>query len=132
MGNTKKVGSTGRLGSRYGVGIRRRLLKIEPIQLKKHACPSCGFRSVKRLNKGIFKCLKCNSEFVGGAYIPQTLSGSLISKVVSQKSFSGTRKFFWRVGNKKLLRYPSLITAQQIFTFQYMTYLFRRLYCRVY
>ncbi len=88
MGETKKVGVTGRFGARYGVGIRRRLLKVEPKQFSKHVCPSCGHKRVKRVSRGIFECSKCGVKFVGGAYLPQTLSGELISKVVSQKAFS--------------------------------------------
>ncbi len=88
MAGTLKVGSVGRFGSRYGVGIRRKLLKIEPLQLQKHVCPSCGSRRVKRLSKGIFSCSKCLHEFVGGSYVPQTLAGGIISKMVSQRAFA--------------------------------------------
>ena len=89
MGSTQKVGSTGRFGSRYGVGIRRKLLKVEPLQLQRHTCPNCGSASVKRKSRGVFECRKCSHSFVGGAYIPQTLAGGIIHKMVSQKVFSG-------------------------------------------
>ena len=89
MANTLKVGSTGRYGSRYGVGIRRKLLKVEPTQYQKHTCPNCGSPNVKRESRGIFNCRKCSHAFVGGAYIPQTLAGTIIHKMVSQKVFSG-------------------------------------------
>ncbi|MBI4210676.1 MAG: 50S ribosomal protein L37ae [Candidatus Diapherotrites archaeon] len=88
MAGTQKVLSTGRFGSRYGVGIRRKLLKIEPSQFQRHKCPNCGFRKVKRKSKGVFHCAKCNHEFVGGSYLPQTLTGGIISKMVMQKMFS--------------------------------------------
>ncbi|HIH10038.1 MAG TPA: 50S ribosomal protein L37ae [Candidatus Diapherotrites archaeon] len=87
MGNTEKVASTGRFGSRYGIGIRRKLLKVEPLQFQKHKCPNCGAPRVKRLSKGIFECNKCSHKFVGGSYLPQTLAGGIISKMVSQKVF---------------------------------------------
>ena len=48
MGNTKKVRSTGRFSSRYGVGIRKRMLKVEDKQHNLDACPFCGFKKVKR------------------------------------------------------------------------------------
>ncbi len=83
----KKVGTTGRYGSRYGVGIRKRLLKIEPTQVQRHLCPNCGSRKVRRQSKGIFLCSKCRHEFIGGAYLPQTLTGGIIGKMVSQKNF---------------------------------------------
>jgi len=88
MGNTKKVGKTGRLGSRYGVGIRKRLLKIEEKQKEKYACPFCGFKKVKRKAAGLYICRKCHATFAGGAYLPVTLPGTIIKKTVSQKQFS--------------------------------------------
>ena len=88
MGNTKKVWTTGRLGSRYGVGIRKRLIKVEQAQAKAIPCPSCGFSNVKRRAAGLFHCRKCEAEFTGGAYESRTLIGKAISKMVSQKAFS--------------------------------------------
>ena len=88
MGNTKKVRKTGRLGSRYGVGIRKRLLKIEDKQEQNYNCPFCGFKKVKRKAAGLFICRKCNAKFAGGAYLPTTLPGNIIKKTVAQKSFA--------------------------------------------
>ena len=88
MGETKKVGSAGRFGSRYGVGIRRKLLKVESVQLQKNKCPNCQSSNVKRKSKGVFVCRKCSYEFVGGAYYPRTLTGTIISQMVSQKRFA--------------------------------------------
>ncbi|MCR4369320.1 MAG: 50S ribosomal protein L37ae [archaeon] len=88
MGDTKKVGSTGRFGARYGVGIRKKLLKVEPKQYAEKKCPACGSNRVNRRSKGIFRCTKCAHEFVGGAYLPKTLTGGLIAQMVSQKKFS--------------------------------------------
>ncbi len=92
MGKTKKVSKTGRLGSRYGVGIRKRLLKTEAKQQKRYACPFCGFKRVKRKAAGLYVCKKCNAKFAGGAYLPQTLPGTIIKKTVAQKSFSSKQK----------------------------------------
>jgi len=88
MGNTKKVSETGRFGSRYGVGIRKRIHKIEQKQKEKSSCPACGAAKVKRLAAGLFVCAKCGHKFAGGAYVPETLPGSAVKKMVSQKSFS--------------------------------------------
>lgn len=87
MGRTKKVKTTGRFGSRYGVGIRKRVIKIEDVQKKKHKCPKCGFLRIKRLAAGIYECKKCKARMSGGAYLPETMSGSIVRKMVVQKAF---------------------------------------------
>ena len=84
---TKKLKSVARFGSRYGVGVKKRVLKIEAKQKRKHVCPNCGFRRAKRKSAGIYACTKCGSRFAGGAYIPSTMTGRTIQKMVSQKSF---------------------------------------------
>lgn len=85
---TEKVGSTGRYGSRYGVGIRKRLLKVEPHQRGRKICPQCGSKSIVRTSKGIFNCKKCKLRFVGGAYTAKTLAGSIVGQMVALKSFA--------------------------------------------
>ena len=65
---TKKVGSTGRFGAKYGLKIRRRVLDIEKVSKAYQACPVCLTGGVKRLSKGIFKCNKCGSKVTGRAY----------------------------------------------------------------
>ena len=92
MGNTKKVRTAGRFGSRYGVGIRKKLLKVEDKQQKNYACPFCGFKKVKRKAAGLYTCGKCHASFAGGAYLPVTLPGSIIKKTVAQKSFVAKNK----------------------------------------
>ncbi|MBU1120546.1 50S ribosomal protein L37Ae, partial [Candidatus Micrarchaeota archaeon] len=87
MAKTKKVLSTGRFGVRYGVGIRKRLLKIELKQRKKHVCSICGFGKLKRTSTGIYYCKKCDKDFSGGAYLPETMTGRIIKKMVIQKKF---------------------------------------------
>ena len=67
---TKKVGSTGRFGPRYGVSVRRRIGTVEKKQRQKHECPSCSKIKVKRISTGIFKCSSCDYQFASGAYYP--------------------------------------------------------------
>ena len=67
---TKKVGSTGRFGPRYGVSVRRRVGTVEKKQRQKHECPSCSKINVKRVSTGIFKCSSCDYQFASGAYYP--------------------------------------------------------------
>lgn len=87
MGNTKKVGSTGRFKGRYGVGVKKRVLEVENRMKIKVPCPFCGFQKVSRVAAGLFNCNKCGAKFSGGAYEPQTLVGKAINKMISQKSF---------------------------------------------
>ena len=79
---TKKVGSAGRFGSRYGVRARTRVRNVEIQQKAKHICPSCGHQKVKRISTSIWQCGKCNVKFAGGAYIPRTESGQNIEKML--------------------------------------------------
>jgi len=62
---TKKVGSTGRFGARYGKKVRR---KVEKIQRKPHQCPYCSSLRAKRIASGIWYCKKCDAKFTGRAY----------------------------------------------------------------
>lgn len=70
MTKTKKVSSTGRFGARYGLKIKKKVLKIEQIQRGKHKCPFCAKFTVKRLSSGIWYCKSCKAKFAGGAYEP--------------------------------------------------------------
>lgn len=72
---TKKVGSTGRYGARYGVQARRRVLAVERRQHAKHTCPKCGAPKVRRVSTSIWSCRKCSYTFAGGAYVPATGPG---------------------------------------------------------
>lgn len=88
MKKTKKVKSTGRFGSRYGVGIKKRVLKVEEKQANLKPCSFCGFKRIKRLAAGLFFCKKCSTKFTGGAYTTETLIGKTAKKIVEQKKFS--------------------------------------------
>ncbi|MEE9406037.1 MAG: 50S ribosomal protein L37ae [Candidatus Aenigmarchaeota archaeon] len=68
MGRTKKVGSAGRFGARYGRKIRARIKNTETV--KKHDCPSCHKPGMKREAAGIWKCTKCSTKMAGKAYRP--------------------------------------------------------------
>ena len=65
---TRKVGSAGRFGARYGRRVKHQLAKIESVQRAKHKCPYCKAQKVKRVAAGIWNCQKCGAKFTGKAY----------------------------------------------------------------
>ncbi len=73
MGKTKKVGKTGKYGSRYGLKIRKKILKSEAKKTKK--CPYCQREQIKRIAAGIWTCNKCNNKFTGGSYTVKKSKG---------------------------------------------------------
>jgi len=65
---TKKVGVTGKYGTRYGSAIRKIVKKFELQQRAKYVCPACGKPQVRRAAAGIWKCRGCKVTFAGGAF----------------------------------------------------------------
>ena len=65
---TKKVGITGKYGTRYGSSIRKVLRKTEVAQHQKYSCGFCGKVAMKREVVGIWKCSACEKTQAGGAY----------------------------------------------------------------
>ena len=70
MAHTKKIGTAGRFGVRYGKKDRQIVADIERVQKQSHICPNCKMPYVKRVAKGIWKCKKCGYKFAGLAYYP--------------------------------------------------------------
>ena len=68
MAKTKKVGSTGRFGPRYGLTVKQKVLAVEKRQKIKYECPSCTKLAVKRIAKGIWACKSCLYKFTGKAF----------------------------------------------------------------
>ncbi len=85
MARTKKVGSTGRFGARYGAKLRRRVLDIEKKRNEPTRCPSCATRALKRQAVGLWKCSKCDLLFAGGAYVPFTDAGKAAKRAIAQR-----------------------------------------------
>ena len=75
MSHTKKVGSSGRFGPRYGGVMRKQVATIEKVQKAAHVCDKCGSSSVYRDGTAIWSCVKCGYTFAGGAYTPKTGAG---------------------------------------------------------
>lgn len=65
---TKKVGSTGWMGPRYGIRIRRRVLEIDRGRKKSWACPRCSTVTLKRVSSGVYECHRCGTRFASQAY----------------------------------------------------------------
>ncbi len=72
---TKKVGSSGRFGPRYGGVMRKQVATIEKVQKAAHPCGRCGAIAVYRIHTAIWECQKCGDKFAGGAYTPATGAG---------------------------------------------------------
>ncbi|NHI88893.1 MAG: 50S ribosomal protein L37ae [Candidatus Thorarchaeota archaeon] len=85
MARTKKVGSTGRYGSRYGAKLRRRVLDIDNRRKEPNRCPACATKALKRKAAGLWECSKCSLIFAGGAYVPYTDAGKAAKRAIAQR-----------------------------------------------
>ncbi|KAK4070200.1 uncharacterized protein Triagg1_6621 [Trichoderma aggressivum f. europaeum] len=65
---TKKVGVTGKYGTRYGASLRKQVKKMEITQHAKYTCTFCGKTTVRRKSTGIWNCRACSRTIAGGAY----------------------------------------------------------------
>lgn len=54
-----------------------------------HRCPRCDRLSVRRVGTGIWKCLKCDLVFSGGAYVPHTPAGVIATRTIKRLSEAG-------------------------------------------
>ena len=79
----KKTGLGGMFGARYGTIARKRFVTIVSGMRRRHECPRCRIRSVRRLSVGIWHCRKCGYKFAGGAYTPFTKLGETSRRVAS-------------------------------------------------
>ena len=85
MGKTKKVGSAGKFGTRYGMRLRKRWLEVDKKQKALYVCPTCKRQSVKRVSTGIWECKKCNTKFAGGAYQPVTDAAKKMEQSIKEE-----------------------------------------------
>mmetsp|Transcript_31570 Transcript_31570/g.48844 ORF Transcript_31570/g.48844 Transcript_31570/m.48844 type:complete len:96 (-) Transcript_31570:45-332(-) len=81
---TKKVGITGKYGTRYGSTLRKLSKKIEVSQHSKFHCVFCGKDCVKRTVVGIWNCKKCNKTIAGGAYSLSTASAVTVRSTIAR------------------------------------------------
>merc|ERR1712011_27339 len=83
---TKKVGITGKYGTRYGASLRKTIKKMEITQHGKYTCSFCGKESMKRSAAGIWGCKSCRKVVAGGAYVYTTYSSSYSQKCCTSSS----------------------------------------------
>lgn len=79
----KRTGLGGMFGARYGTIARKRYVTIVSGMRRRHECPRCRIKSVRRLSVGIWHCRKCGYKFAGGAYLPFTKLGETSRRVAS-------------------------------------------------
>mmetsp|Transcript_7634 Transcript_7634/g.20687 ORF Transcript_7634/g.20687 Transcript_7634/m.20687 type:complete len:95 (+) Transcript_7634:177-461(+) len=81
---TKKVGITGKYGTRYGSTLRKLVRKIEVSQHSTYRCVFCGKNTVKRESAGIWKCRSCKKVVAGGAYTLSTASAVTVRSTIGR------------------------------------------------
>ncbi|KAJ3222067.1 60S ribosomal protein L43 [Chytriomyces hyalinus] len=79
---TKKVGVTGKYGTRYGASLRKQVKKFEVSQHAKYTCTFCGKDAVKRTAVGIWKCKGCKKTMAGGAWTVGTTAAATVRGTV--------------------------------------------------
>ncbi len=79
---TKKVGSTGRYGPRYGTRVKKVVRAIESEQKKRHICPKCERKALVRVAPGIWVCKKCGAKIAGGAYTPRSSAEKILKQTL--------------------------------------------------
>lgn len=81
---TKKVGITGKYGTRYGSTLRKLVKKVEVSQHSTYRCVFCGKDSVKRTCVGIWECKSCRKVVAGGAYTLSTPSAVTVRSNIAR------------------------------------------------
>ncbi|KZV72255.1 60S ribosomal protein L37 [Peniophora sp. CONT] len=79
---TRKVGVTGKYGTRYGASLRKQVKKMEITQHARYTCPFCGKDAVKRKAVGIWNCNSCHKSIAGGAWTLTTTAAATVRSTV--------------------------------------------------
>jgi large subunit ribosomal protein L37Ae len=79
---TRKVGVTGKYGTRYGASLRKQVKKMEITQHARYTCTFCGKDSVKRTAVGIWHCNSCKKTIAGGAWTVSTTAAATVRSTV--------------------------------------------------
>ncbi|MEM2943349.1 MAG: 50S ribosomal protein L37ae [Methanomassiliicoccales archaeon] len=86
---TKKVGTAGRFGARYGVRVRKLYKEIEKLSKSRYECPNCHHISVRRVASGVWACRHCEIKFAAGAYSPTTKKITSEEMVLKEEAKGG-------------------------------------------
>eukprot|EP00357_Protocruzia_adherens_P009328 CAMPEP_0114995756 /NCGR_PEP_ID=MMETSP0216-20121206/13917_1 /TAXON_ID=223996 /ORGANISM="Protocruzia adherens, Strain Boccale" /LENGTH=95 /DNA_ID=CAMNT_0002359855 /DNA_START=41 /DNA_END=328 /DNA_ORIENTATION=- len=81
---TKKVGITGKYGTRYGASLRKMVAKLETSAKASYTCSFCGKDTVKKTAVGIWKCRACKKVLAGGAWQLQTATAASASATITR------------------------------------------------
>lgn len=86
---TKKVGTTGRFGAKYGRRTKNLVRDIELVSKATHVCQRCQAEAVKKVSTGVWSCKHCGAKFAGGAYAPtqQSITIKKEAKPVSVEEY---------------------------------------------
>merc|ERR1711990_232061 len=79
---TKKVGVTGKYGTRYGASLRKQVKKMEITQHATYTCTFCGKDSVRRTAVGIWECRGCKKVMAGGAWTVSTTAATTVRSTI--------------------------------------------------
>ncbi|KAL5492530.1 RPL43 [Sanghuangporus weigelae] len=79
---TRKVGVTGKYGTRYGASLRKQVKKMEITQHARYTCTFCGKDSVKRTAVGIWGCRACKKIIAGGAWTVSTTAAATVRSTI--------------------------------------------------
>lgn len=89
---TKKVGLSGKYGTRYGASLRKQAKKIEMQQHAKFLCPFCGSKTVRRVAVGIWGCRHCKKTVAGGAWSMTTAAALTARSTIQRLKTTATLK----------------------------------------
>merc|ERR1712087_558946 len=84
--HTKKVGITGKYGTRYGASLRKIVKRYEVQQRTRYLCSFCGKTSVRRLAGGIWKCKSktCGKTMAGGCWSLSTGAAATVRATINR------------------------------------------------
>ena len=81
---TKKVGITGKYGTRYGASLRKVAKRFEISAHATYTCSFCGKDAVRRQAAGIWSCRGCKRQVAGGCWQLGTSAASAVRATIAR------------------------------------------------